>query len=115
MTQLDLYGLIPHTGRKAEDRLAGLSLPSLLQRLQVRLHVASMVPPCDEPVRHWDELLSIFATNTSGLGLGSKQVDLVSVVLVVQSEEQRRELKDEVRVNERIARWRSVLAVELEL
>lgn len=116
LTHLDIIGLIPYTGKSQMDRLVGLSPPSVLRRLELRLHVASFVPPChnhDAPIRHWDDFLMDFGLDSSRLGLKSMRPG--SFVLVVRLEEEKRELKEAVQGNLVISRWRSAVAVEVEL
>lgn len=116
LTQLDLIGLIPYTGRNHMDHLVGISSPSLLRRLQLRIHVGSFVPPFhnhDGSVRELDNFFTDFVLDSVHLGLESMQPG--SLVLVVRSEEERRDLEKVVRENQEISEWRSVVAIKLEL
>ena len=60
-----------------------------------------------------DNFFTDFVLDSVHLGLESMQPG--SLVLVVRSEEERRDLEKVVRENQEISEWRSVVAIKLEL
>ncbi|KAL7413666.1 hypothetical protein BDY24DRAFT_389216 [Mrakia frigida] len=109
---LDIVGVFPFMFFNNYDHLAGLPSPSPDHRRVLRLHVTSLRYrslnlPDIKP------LLDDVGDHSDVFELDGMQDE--SVVLVVKSEEEKGEVEAAVRASQKLARWRHVFVVELEI
>ncbi|KAL7413566.1 hypothetical protein BDY24DRAFT_388937 [Mrakia frigida] len=105
---LDLSGVFPRVFLNGQDHLAGLPPPFPDHRRVLRLRVASLLSSSTGS----ESIMDIIGRNPVFFGLEEMQDG--SIVLVVKSEEEKREAEAAVQTSQRIERWRHVFIVELE-
>ncbi|KAL7413561.1 hypothetical protein BDY24DRAFT_58583 [Mrakia frigida] len=105
---LDLSGVFPCVFN-GHRHLAGLPPPFPDHRRVLRLRVASLLWSL---YTNSEAIMVLIARNPVFFGLEEMQNG--SIVLVVKSEEEKREAEAAVRTSEIIERWRNVFAIELE-
>ncbi|KAL7411378.1 hypothetical protein BDY24DRAFT_417171 [Mrakia frigida] len=110
LEQVDLKGGLPWSEPREGLRLAALPPPSLARRRVVRLHVASLFCLASPDLRC---ALDDIAGRDILYGLDTMQAG--SLVLVVGSEEEKRETEEVVRTFGEIEPWRRVFAVAVEV
>ncbi|KAL7413535.1 hypothetical protein BDY24DRAFT_57531 [Mrakia frigida] len=106
---LDLSGILPCVSLNGHRHLAGLPSPFPDHRQVLRLHVASLLfTVC----RDAKEFVDLVGEHPDLYNFGERQAR--SVVLVVKSEEEKRDVEAAVEESPEIEGWRHVFAVELE-
>ncbi|KAL7413619.1 hypothetical protein BDY24DRAFT_59766 [Mrakia frigida] len=107
---LDLSGVLPSVLLGGRHYLAGLPSPSPGQHRVVRIHVGSLLYGLRRDSKSFVDMIGEYSSLS---GLDGMQDG--SVVLVAKSEEEKGEVEAAVRTSQRLARWRHVFAVELEI
>ncbi|KAL7413684.1 hypothetical protein BDY24DRAFT_415264 [Mrakia frigida] len=106
---VDIIGVFPFTVFNTRDHLVGLPSPFPAQRRVVRLHVASLLSLAYPDI---DALVGNIGSHSRFWGLDGMQDR--SVVLVVRTEEEKREAEAAVQTSVLIQRWRPAFASCLE-